>query len=108
MQLDLFGARGERDKALDRVLGHTGPWIGMALAHVLLVIPRGVPHTGEEIRLLLTREGLPPPHHHNAWGAMMRVAIRRGIIREVGMGQMATKKSHARRTPLYVCNAPCA
>lgn len=58
--------------------------------------------TGEDIRLALTKTGLPPPHHHNAWGAFTMRLVRAGLIRATGdFVQMITPQSHARITRQY-------
>lgn len=62
-------------------------------------LPCGFLGTGEGIRLAVM---LPPPHHHNAWGAVIRMAVRRGLLMDTGqMAHMTSKKSHARRSPVY-------
>jgi hypothetical protein len=58
---------------------------------------------GEEFRVWATeRVGFPLPHHHNAWGALLRYGVTQGIIRPTDrMRQMKTTKSHARRSPVW-------
>ena len=107
---DLFGykppdetgetARKRRDKALERVTEHNATWMERAIERIYLLSP-GREVTGEDIRLFV-REFTGEPEHHNAYGAMIRIAIARGLIKRTGEYRaMKTPKSHARRTPVY-------
>jgi hypothetical protein len=99
-QSDLFGARDARDEALARVKNSGGDWRDVALA-ALHLIP-GFEGTGEDIRLRLQLRGLRPPHHHNAWGEMIKAAIEQRMVVATGKQRhMRTRKSHARKTPVY-------
>ena len=57
--------------------------------------------TGEDLRLRLeTRIG--KPHHHNAMGALVKQALKLGLIeRTGGFRAMTEPKSHARMTAVY-------
>jgi hypothetical protein len=101
-QFDLFGGRAERDAALARVSANAGnDWMAAAFA-CLLRLERDLDHTGESIRTQLMAMGCPPPHHHNAWGALIRCGITRGVLVDTGRySQMESRRSHARRTPVY-------
>ena len=83
MQFDLFAS--EQAKAFMKMLPHG--WIG----------------TGEDIRRFLIEEmQLEPPHHHNAWGSLIRTAVHRGLIGGTGRWtRMRGPKSHARPTQIY-------
>ena len=99
-QDDLFSrpAVRARDAALAQVEDHAQGWCDRARA-VLPSYPEAQA-TGEDLRLFVVQR-IGPPHHHNATGAMIRGAIRSGILREVGFGHTTTERSHARRTPVY-------
>lgn len=93
--------RDERDEAMDRVLSNSGKWSVNALIRVNR-LPRGWIGTGEDIRLELTHAGLPPPHHHNAWGGMINACVRQGVLEWTQrLGQMRVPRSHARSTKVY-------
>ena len=100
-QLDLLEAIKARDKALEKVAARANEWFDGALA-ILPQIRNDSPFaTGEDVRLWL-EERMGKPHHHNAQGALIRVAIQKKILRPTGKFiQMRTKKSHARMTPVY-------
>lgn len=94
-QLALF----ERDKALKQVADNAGSWMELALARIPSFPDRHA--TGEDIRLYIERE-VGSPHHHNAYGALIATAKRRGHLRPTGQFvAMKTRKSHARKTELY-------
>lgn len=99
-QQDLFGAKVARDEALNRVGDNTGRWMHKALLAVSN-LESGAHLTGEDIRLQV-RDRVGNPHHHNAWGALIKAAIRADLIKPTGKHRaMQTVKSHARRTPVY-------
>lgn len=100
-QFDLFGSRSERDKALAQVSANAGDWMTAAFG-CLLRLERDLDHTGESIRTQVVAMGCPPPHHHNAWGALIRCGVTRGVLVDTGRySQMISRRSHARRTPVY-------
>ena len=98
-QQDMFGAKVARDDALKRVADNAGDWMQRSLVAITLL--RGE-YTGEDIRLIVS-EQVGNPHHHNAWGSLIKIAIKHKLIRSTGKHRhMRTKKSHARQTPVYV------
>lgn len=99
-QQDLFGAVQARDNALNQVSGNTGKWMHKALVAVS-DLRAGVDLTGEDIRLRVA-DRVGNPHHHNAWGALIKAAIKADLITPTGKHRaMQTVRSHARRTPVY-------
>ena len=97
-QLEL-PAISARDRALARVSGHSGEWMPRAMI-ALEWLPAGQ-LTGEDIRLRLIHQ-VGAPHHHNAWGALIRHGIKGGLLVATGeYRKMITLKSHARKTPVY-------
>lgn len=86
-----------RDAALKSV-SRDGEWIQSALDVIATMSGEA---TGEQIRLRC-EPLIGTPHHHNAWGAVVRTVISRGLIRFANRyQQMQTPKSHARKTPVY-------
>lgn len=92
---------GLRDDALRAVSDNAQPWMDSALA-LLPQMAREIDWvTGEEIHLWI-EDRIGPPHHYNAWGALINTAIRRRILE--GTGSYRKCKSpvrHAHRTPVY-------
>ena len=101
MQHSLFEALSERDKAIQKVSINSGNWIQRARAMLRSVIKPGWEGTGEDIRLELLKAGLPAPHHHNAWGALIKSVVPKHFIPTGKFRHMRTKKSHARQTIVY-------
>ncbi len=98
-QGDLF-ARAARDEALERVLEPNEDWQTRCLAAIQR-LTWAHDFTGEDLRLHLI-ETVGRPHHHNAWGALVRNAVSQDLIRATGLWRpMRTKRSHTRRTPVY-------
>ncbi len=88
-----------RDAALARVWFHGEDYISAALYHIRDL--RGREMTGEDVRLHV-ESLIGAPHHHNTWGAIINVCVRRGLLNKTGKTtQMRTLKSHARTTPIY-------
>jgi hypothetical protein len=94
-------AKKARDAALARVHANGGRWRDTALVALPYLIP-GFVGTAEDIRIRLQLRGLEPPHHHNAWGDLIKAALKKRLIVPTGKRQpMRTRKSHARETPVY-------
>lgn len=97
----LFGAnaRHDRDEALKKVSDNAGgDWLAKAQIAVSKMTGE---FTGEDIRVHCESLGIRP-HHHNAWGALTNLLLRRGVIAKTGRRRsMYTKRSHARSTPIY-------
>lgn len=93
-------AEDARDAALDRVAEHSDDFMTLGLRRIAS-LPAGE-YTGEQIRHVLTGRGINP-NHVNAWGALISTAVRRELLIETGRYvKMTDKKSHARRTAVYV------
>jgi len=105
--MDLFEhavAMEARDSALVRVSKTAGKWSSVAMDY-FRYLPNGIEVTGEDVRRMLSENGLPQPHHHNAWGAFIMNLVRSGMLVSTGRtGYMKFKKSHARRTLIYLIN----
>jgi len=94
----------ERDAALSKVDINSGTFMddGMNVIMDLCRTQSGTKVTGEDIRLIIETEGITP-HHHNAWGALIKKAEKQGFIHHTNEWRhMKTKKSHARRTSVYM------
>ena len=97
---DLFSALEARDEALDRVSTNSGDWWVKAI-NAVQALPSGFEGAAEDIRLVLQRDGLNP-HHHNAWGAMIKRCIALKLLKPTGKRRpMKTRKSHGRPTDVY-------
>jgi hypothetical protein len=101
IQPDLFDAVSSRDEAIKTVLENAGhDWKDKAL-HIIAAMPKGMLATGEDLRLSIA-DKIGNPHHHNAYGALIMNAVRKGYLMQTGKYvRMRTPKSHARATPLY-------
>lgn len=103
MSPDLFdyaASKEARDQALEKVAMNSADFMSMALAEIEK-LPPGWHGTGEDARKMIIGRGIEP-HHHNAWGALIRTAVAKRIL--VGTGQyisMRSVTSHARRTQVY-------
>lgn len=95
---DLFGAKQARDAGLAQV--SRGPFLAAAIT-AIGKLPSNLLVTGEDIRVRLIQAGIVP-HHHNAWGAVVKRAVEHGYLVPTGQYRhMRTERSHARKTPLY-------
>jgi hypothetical protein len=100
-QAELFEAKAARDAALAQVSDNAGDFTA-TVRRLVCRMPSGLQLTGEDIRLECEARGIVP-HHHNAWGATINSMVRGRILAQTGKHKsMRTKKSHARRTPVYV------
>jgi hypothetical protein len=88
-----------RDEGIARVTAHNKLWF--FVAHTLIDNLKEFYGTGEDLRVLLTSMGLPPPKHHNAWGALIRAArLKKSLLGTGRYVSMQTPKSHGRRSEL--------
>lgn len=96
---DAAASREARDAGLALVGYNAADFIPLGL----MMIGRLAPwtYTGEDIRRQLTAAGITP-HHANAWGALVRCAIKRGLLHPTGRYlPMVAVSSHARKTAEY-------
>ena len=84
------------------------PWIAKATAAIEMNLyedHRRV--TGETVRNWLRRRRMRKPDHHNAYGALIRIAVQRGLLRPTGeFARMEAPTSHRRITPVYRVKKP--
>jgi len=96
----MFGAKIARDEALARVNENAGEWMERAVLTVA-TLDSGRLMTGEDIRCSIVGI-VGEPHHHNAWGAMIKNALKQKLIRPTGKWKaMQLPQSHARTSPVY-------
>jgi hypothetical protein len=91
-----------RDNAQTAVLDNAGvEWRQQVRDYIKGIAP-GTELRGEQVRTLCLDRGIKP-HHHNAWGAMIKTLVKEGYL-EVIDGKfeaMQAKGSHARKTQVY-------
>lgn len=99
-QLSMFDARSARDEAIGRVSSNAGDWLPAAV-RAIASLPSGTEGIGEDFRKIVAR-AIGDPHHHNAWGAVIKRVVALGILRPTGgYRAMKSEKSNARRSPIY-------
>lgn len=102
---DLRRGEWRQQEATSRVLRNAGrAWTRAVLQGIRENWPMGAKLLGEDVRIDLVDRGyVRPPHHHNAWGAAVRVAVARGLLLPTGRRfKMKDENSHARKTDEYV------
>jgi hypothetical protein len=94
-------ARAARDKALKKVMANAGQeWQTLALYHLRLFAQIRKDFIAEEFRLYMDPHY--SPHHHNAWGALFRIAAQQGWLEMTNtIRSMSTVRSHARKSPVW-------
>jgi hypothetical protein len=86
----------------EQVLSHAPEAWRPAVMAYIRSLPAGTICTGESIRIECIGRGLTP-HHPNAWGAAIRVAVKDGLLQETGRFlHMRARSSHGRRNPEYI------
>jgi hypothetical protein len=104
-QLSFDAALEAKAAVLEEVAENNVDWMTEALA-AADALPNGDVGTGEDIRARLLEAGLRSPRHQNAWGALLNVMCRRGLIQHTGEWRpMRSKTSHGRVTRVYVKGA---
>ena len=102
-----FDAIQAKQVALRHVSENSGSWMDVFLEGLekMARANDGMTVTGEKLRMML-EPVVGAPHHHNAWGAAISLAVKKGYA--VPTGQyvaMRGPKSHARKTPVYMLRA---
>jgi hypothetical protein len=106
--LDYGAAQKARDEGIKEVSENNQTWMALALLQIEQFArthdgwantEHGV--TGEGIRVMLVPR-VGHPNSQNCYGALIRTAIKRGLLVETGtLRAMKTEKSNARRTMVY-------
>ena len=94
-----------RDAGMRLVISHNPSWAQRYHA-AFRRLPLGWEGIGEKLRFRLTPIiGLPK--HHNAWGSMIGVLIKRGALVETGEQEhMVSAKGHAKKSPVLRKTTP--
>jgi hypothetical protein len=103
-QPDLFSGKALRDSGIAQVLDRNEGWLESCVKEAQRFVSThgNGEFTGEDIRYHC-RMLVGHPHHHNAWGGLINILVKRKIIRPTGRWKpMRDPGSHARRTPIYV------
>ena len=96
---DATQSRAARDAGLNLVHSNNSAWLD-SIIFLIGSLPPGWCGTGEDIRRLSHNCG--KPKHHNAWGAVVAVAIKRKLLTRTGRRlKMKSVRSHARQTDEY-------
>ena len=98
-----FDAKQAKQVALRQVAENSGSWIKDFLEGVAKMARAndGLLVTGEKLRMMI-EPVVGAPHHHNAWGAAISLAVKKGYAEATGeYAAMRGPKSHARKTPVY-------
>ena len=98
---DLAQSQKAKEKALAQVSETAGQSFMDGCLTTIGMMRYGDLVTGEDVRRACMDRGLEP-HHSNAWGAVVRTAVGRGLLMPTGQWRkMTLKTSHARQTPVY-------
>lgn len=101
---DLTVSKALRDEGISRVSTNAGTFVERGLV-AIAGLPGG-DYTGERVRAAMLEQGIMP-HHSNAWGALVKAAIRQRLLHPTGrFVPMRSKKSHAHTTQVYRKEAP--
>lgn len=100
-QGDMFDspkARMARDLGMEQVSTNAADWMARALKGIAS-LPQGFEGNAEAI---VKHLALPPPHHHNALGAMVSTASKRKLLIKTGRLSPCTRvRSHSRQAMVW-------
>jgi hypothetical protein len=98
---DLPESKRRRDEGMERVSSNNESWLEACCRETEKYTLTRAYFTGEDIRFHCSSV-VGHPGHHNAWGALTNVLLKREIILKTGHHKpMKAKRSHARMTPIY-------
>tara|TARA_R110000868_G_scaffold189574_1_gene432619 strand:+ start:902 stop:1276 length:375 start_codon:yes stop_codon:yes gene_type:complete len=93
-------SKSERDKGLARTQSVNQNWLDLALIHLSRWNGKSE-ITGEDIRIEIS-QFVGEPQSANAWGALTRSAVIKGLLQDTGKVSLAKSvTSHARRLPIW-------
>jgi hypothetical protein len=97
-----------KKEGMKRVRESDPAWADQAnvwLRAIFKKLPKGHIFTTEELRLGCEDQGLPAPHHPNAWGSVMgafcREMVGDGAIRHTGYESATRPEAHGRMMRVY-------
>lgn len=93
-----------RDEGTARVLENAGDEWRDRIAFLIDGLARRLPElTADDVRAEAERVGMEPPHHHNAWGAALLAAGRRGSIRRTMVLRASVRReANAHSNPVWL------
>ncbi len=96
--------RQARDEGTALVLENAGQEWRDRIAFLIDGLARRLPEfTADDVRAEAERVELDPPHHHNAWGAALLSAARRGSIRRTMTLRPSTRReANAHGNPIWL------
>lgn len=93
----VMSAQQEGDIAMQQVLSHNASWKDVAM-NAIIGLPFATEGTFEDFRNKIVGT-TGEPGHHNAWGALANVLIRKGFLQDTGVRtSMTGPKSHGRKS----------
>jgi hypothetical protein len=100
LRFDLGESRAGRDEGIERIVSSNPDWLDRGLAFIES-LTEGWQGIGEDIRFLAIPV-IGAPTKPKAWGALTRVAVRRGLLAKTGRYlPMKDVRSHARESREY-------
>lgn len=90
-----------RDAGIERVATNNANWMDTALESLRGWLSMNEIVTIERFRSWFLENGGEPPKHHNAWGALGRTAVTRGLLRRIGYVNARSAKTHSHPVAQY-------
>ena len=90
-----------RDQGITLVLENSADWALVSQVNFTFWLEHVAPHefSIEDFRIYAAANGMPEPHHVNAWGALSKRF--KHLIRPVGYTQSQRPLAHSRLTRTY-------
>ncbi len=89
---DLFTYAEAKERGIAIVAGNNNAWVSGALLTVQVVAAKLKEFTADDIR----EAHLDQPKHANAWGALLSIAAKKGLIEPVGFTASKAESTHGR------------
>lgn len=99
--MDLPAGKAGRDAGIAQVAFHNEEWMDVVMVGFATFCREHQEVTVEKFREWWAARGGAAPKHHNAWGAVGCVAVKRKMLELIDWRASVSKKSHARRMPYY-------
>lgn len=103
-QQELFTGAQLKEAGINLVATNNTVWIALVHLRLVMLSHQKPTFTAEDLRKRCAEDGLPPPLHPNAWGAVFNRAAKLKLIHRVGHAKNHIASAHARIVGIWERN----
>ena len=100
-QTEFLSGETLKQQGTAAVLDHNPAWGQTAWGVLEELAASWTPFTSDDLREKCKERGVPEPHHHNAWGALIFAAACKGTIHDIGRRKSRLPAARGRMLALW-------